>query len=110
VNEDLKPQEIGELRPLVPRARSRNTVLQGEDYWIDLESVKRDDEKTKTKKAPTLTEEQFKKDKLREEIVSPYTKNWILSIVLGIGLIVAYVQLNPGVLDTYPVISYPDEL
>eukprot|EP00953_Heterococcus_sp_UTEX-ZZ885_P027195 14620-Heterococcus_DN1.PRE.3 len=60
--------------------------------------------------APTLTEEQFKKDKLREEIVSPYTKNWILSIVLGIGLIVAYVQLNPGVLDTYPVISYPDEL
>jgi hypothetical protein len=71
--------------------------------------VKRD-EKSKTKKQPTLTEEQFKKDKLREEIVSPYTKNWILSIVLGIGLIVAYVQLHPGVLDTYPVISYPDEL
>ncbi|KAG5175858.1 hypothetical protein JKP88DRAFT_203437 [Tribonema minus] len=97
----------GELRPLVKKERNSMSVLQGEDYWIDLSLVNEDNDKPVK---PTPTEDQFKDEKLREEIVSPYKNNTILGIILGITAIIAFVQLNPGILDSYPIINFPEEL
>jgi hypothetical protein len=83
----------GELRPLVKKARSRNAVLRGEDYWVDVSQIKPDKPKAPPKE---LTEDQFKKDKLKEEIVSPYTQNYPLLVILAIAALVVYIQARLG--------------
>lgn len=47
------------------------------------------------------------KNKLREEVVSPYTQNWILRVSVVIFVLVVLVRLFGG-LDTVPIISIPD--
>ncbi|CAM9742576.1 unnamed protein product [Chrysoparadoxa australica] len=72
--EDLSGQ--GELRPMVAKT-DRRSRLQGEDYWIDNEELEKSRARESEREAAaqrrsTLQEGQFTREKLREEIISPW--------------------------------------
>ncbi|CAM9482047.1 unnamed protein product [Phaeothamnion confervicola] len=98
----------GELRPLVAKS-DRESVLRGEDYWVDYQAL---DRYVTTAAFPPCGQYPVTAvtDFCRDEIVSPYKQNWLLVIIVVIGALVGFVQLNPGILDTFPVIKFPDEL
>lgn len=45
--------------------------------------------------------------KLREEVVAPYTQNWIGIISVGFVILAAIIQQFPQVLEN-PIIGFPD--
>ncbi|CAN0014996.1 unnamed protein product, partial [Sphacelaria rigidula] len=100
-------EEEGELRPLLVKT-DRESVLRGEDYWIDYNEVDaKAARKEAKKKAPAP--DQFSQSKMRAEIVNPYKQNWILAISIGIVAMAGFIKINPGILDD-AVITFPTEL
>lgn len=98
----------------VPLVRSnRATPESGEDYWVDGNVMLSDADKgasggrgaRKTVKPKPIDE--GLKNKLKEEVVTPYKQNWILRVALGIALLSVLVKLFGG-FDTIPIISVPD--
>eukprot|EP00752_Nemacystus_decipiens_P009897 g8830.t1 len=98
-----KEEEKGEFRPLVLKT-DRESVLRGEDYWIDYSEVdKRKAQKEARAKAPAP--DQFAQSKMKAEIVNPYKQNWILVISIAIVAIAGFVRINPGILDDPSIIT-----
>lgn len=103
-----KEEEKGEFRPLVLKT-DRESVLRGEDYWIDYSEVdKKKAQKEARAKAPAP--DQFAQSKMKAEIVNPYKQNWILVISIVIVAIAGFVRINPGILDDPSIITFPNEL
>eukprot|EP00903_Cladosiphon_okamuranus_P013923 g12950.t2 len=103
-----KKEEAGEIRPLVLKT-DRESVLRGEDYWIDYSEVdKKKAQKEARAKAPAP--DQFAQSKMKAEIVNPYKQNWILVISIAIVAIAGFVRINPGILDDPAIITFPNEL
>mmetsp|Transcript_1008 Transcript_1008/g.1524 ORF Transcript_1008/g.1524 Transcript_1008/m.1524 type:complete len:163 (+) Transcript_1008:62-550(+) len=99
------PEEEGELRPLVKKRPTQMSRLRGEDYWLDVNLF---GDKKPNKKKPA--ENQFAEEKLKNELTSPYTKNFISLIIIAVAALIGFIQLNPGILDSYPIINFPQEL
>ncbi|CAM9945626.1 unnamed protein product, partial [Ectocarpus sp. 13 AM-2016] len=57
----------------------RESVLRGEDYWIDYREVDRK-KAIREAKAKAPAPDQFAQSKMKAEIVNPYKQNWILAI------------------------------
>ena len=90
--------------PSVPLVRPDVSPESGEDYWVDLEKSIESTGEVK-KKAPRI--DQNLKSKLKEEVVSPYTQNWILRVFVVVLVLVILVGIFGGE-DTVPIISIPD--
>ncbi|CBJ26107.1 expressed unknown protein [Ectocarpus siliculosus] len=103
-----KEEEEGEIRPLVLKT-DRESVLRGEDYWIDYREVDRK-KAIREAKAKAPAPDQFAQSKMKAEIVNPYKQNWILAISLAIVAIAGFVRINPGILDDPAIITFPNEL
>ncbi|CAM9155661.1 unnamed protein product [Ectocarpus sp. 6 AP-2014] len=103
-----KEEEEGEIRPLVLKT-DRESVLRGEDYWIDYREVDRK-KAIQEAKAKAPAPDQFAQSKMKAEIVNPYKQNWILAISLAIVAIAGFVRINPGILDDPAIITFPNEL
>ncbi|CAM9685124.1 unnamed protein product [Ectocarpus fasciculatus] len=103
-----KEEEEGEIRPLVLKT-DRESVLRGEDYWIDYREVDRK-KAIKEAKAKAPAPDQFAQSKMKAEIVNPYKQNWILVISIAIVAIAGFVRINPGILDDPAIITFPTEL
>lgn len=92
----------------VPLVRSDAPPESGEDYWLD-SSVTLSDavsgDLAKKKKVKDIAPEL--KQKLKEEVVSPYTENWILRATILVLILVLAVWKFGG-LDTLPIIPVPD--
>lgn len=76
----------------MPKTNSINRE-DGTDYWMDEKDVKKEQAKKVKRKAPAP--DQFPKERIRDEIVSPYKNNWILFIAITIFSIAFFTYLFP---------------
>ena len=90
---------------------------QGEDFWVDPELLKEQNERRRESEARRKQfkrrEKAFGEEKLRREIAAPYKNNVIGAIVLGVGLVAALFATFPGLLENNvatSVASFPSEL
>lgn len=95
--------------PSVPLVRSDASPESGEDYWMELDNVNKSD---KEKEGENKPEERKKiddemKERLKQEVVSPYTQNWILRVVIVVAVLIVLVAIFGGAENT-PIISVPD--
>lgn len=98
--EDDFPWDTAESRPLI----TANAIEAGEDYWIDEEELKKQEERSKP---PKRLEGQVTDEKLWGEVLSPYRQNWIGLFSVMIAVLVVIVTQFPELLQT-PVITIPD--
>lgn len=98
--EDDFPWDTAESRPLI----TANAIEAGEDYWIDEEELKKQEER---RKPPKRLEGQVTDEKLWGEVLSPYRQNWIGLFSVMIAVLVVIVTQFPELLQT-PVITIPD--
>ena len=87
----------------VPLVGTGPDAESGEDYWVDL----RQGIPAAAPPRPKKPINSRLKRKLKEEVVSPYTQNWILwvSAIIAILAIAFYAV---GGFDTIPIIQVPD--
>lgn len=85
----------GDIRPLVSAERKE----AGADFWISEEDLRAEEERVEGEKNRKLMEGDMPASKLREEIVAPYTNNWI-GFVVGVVLLISLVfELDPTLFD-----------
>jgi hypothetical protein len=97
------PWETAESRTLITSAARE----AGEDYWIDLEDLKRDQEKAERRKPRDPG--QIPDQKLWTEVLSPYRQNWIGLISVSIIAFAFIFKYFPEVINP-PVIADIPEL
>ncbi|PXF43178.1 hypothetical protein BWQ96_07122 [Gracilariopsis chorda] len=90
----------------VPLVRSDASPESGEDYWVDPTVTLSDADPGKVRAKKKSIEPALKR-KLKSEVVSPYSDNWILRAVVVVALLVLAVWKFGG-LDTVPIITVPD--
>jgi len=101
--EDDFPWETAESRPMVQSRR----IETGEDYWIDENDLQKSiayNEAVKNRKA---MEGEISKEKLRTEVVAPYTQNWIGLFSVFIIVLAVIIKQFPELLQS-PSIPFPD--
>lgn len=86
----------------VPLVGARTPPESGEDYWVDLG----ESGVTPPRRASRGVGKSMEK-RLRAETVAPYTQNWVLWAVIGVGVTALVFKLAGG-FDTIPVIPVPD--
>lgn len=93
----------------VPLVRSEATPESGEDYWMDLNDSVRLSDPTKSPKAksPTRPIDDKLRERLKKEVVSPYTQNWILRVTLVVVVLIVLVAIFGGE-EKIPIIRVPD--
>lgn len=97
--------------PSIPLVRPEASPESGEDYWMDLDKAKqkseddKKDEEKKTSERKKIDDEL--KERLKQEVVSPYTQNWILRVTIVVAVLIALVAIFGGTENT-PIISVPD--
>lgn len=89
----------------VPIVRPDAPPESGEDYWVDADELL--EPSAAPKPAPAKPLDEAVKQRLRQEVVSPYENNWILWVVAVVAVLVLLVKVFGG-LDTLPIISVPD--
>lgn len=97
------PWETAESRTLITSAARE----AGEDYWIDLEDLKREQEKSERRRLRDPG--QIPDQKLWTEVLSPYRQNWIGLISVSIIAIAFIFKYFPEVINP-PVIADIPEL
>ncbi|CAM9256859.1 unnamed protein product [Heterosigma akashiwo] len=100
----VEQQDGSVLVPLVSVAKDKRS---GEDYYLDPAAVARAEAPKPAPRPPAA--DQIAGEKLREEIVSPYTNNYVGLIVAAVLVLVAVGELFPGLLET-PTINFPQDL
>lgn len=118
--------------PSVPIVRREATPESGEDYWIDLSAAQKsagvstgrddvaafdlysnsdddggDDGSTTVVSGRGGEIDDSLRDRLKQEVVSPYTQNWILRVTVGIVVLIVLVAIFGGS-DKAPIIPVPD--
>jgi hypothetical protein len=101
--EDAAFWEKSESRPLI----SSNAKEKGQDYWVDEEALKREQEREAARIAARQSGKQVPDEKLWGEILSPYRQNWIgfISVVI---ITIAFIIRNFPELVENPIIQLPD--
>lgn len=101
--EDAAFWEKSESRPLIPS----NAKEKGQDYWVDEEALKREQEREAARIAARQSGKQVPDEKLWNEILSPYRQNWIglLSVFI---ITIAFIIKNFPELVENPIIQLPD--
>lgn len=94
-----------ETRPV----RKRDAVTAGLDYWIDERDLERERKSRlgALRSRKKLTEGQFSKEKLRDEVVAPYKQNWIGMFSVMMAVLSMIVTKFPEVIQI-PIITIPD--
>jgi hypothetical protein len=101
------PWETAESRPLV----SANAREAGEDYWIDMEELQRQQEKeAATRKRRAEQPGQMSDEKLWTEVLRPYKQNWIGYISVTIIVISFIIKNFPEVINLPVISDIPDIL
>lgn len=90
----------------VPLVGARDEPETGEDYWVDLSSGQPADAGESPRRARKGVGKEMEM-KLRREVVSPYTQNWILWVVVGVAVLAVAFKLSGG-FDEIPIIPVPD--
>lgn len=92
---------------------SKATPESGEDYWIEMGTAVRlgdpdmgHDGLAKKRRKGRKIDSKLR-EKLKEEVVSPWKDNWILRAAVVIAVLVLLVAVFGG-LDTVPIIKVPD--
>jgi hypothetical protein len=101
--EDAAFWEQSESRPLI----SSNAKEKGQDYWVDEEALKREQEREAARIAARQSGKQVPDEKLWGEILSPYRQNWIGFISVFIITIAFIIQNFPELVEN-PIIQLPD--
>lgn len=78
----------------MPKTNSINRDL-GTDYWMDEKDMKKEQAAKQVKQRKAAAPDQFPKERIRDEIVSPYKNNWILFIAITIFSLAFFVYLFP---------------
>lgn len=91
--------------PSVPVVRPSSSPESGEDYWIDVRQEEKSKQQRTAREKPQLDEDL--KDRLKKEVVSPYTQNWILRVTALVVVLIVLVALFGGT-DKAPIIPVPD--
>ena len=98
------PWETAESRSLITSAARE----AGEDYWIDLEELKREQERVERKR---LREPgQIPDQKLWTEVLSPYRQNWIGLISVSIIAFAFIFKYFPEVINPPVIANIPEVL
>ena len=100
--EDDFPWETAESRPMV---QSYAKEL-GEDYWVDEEELQRSKDRQAALKA--LEPGQIPKEKLWDEVLSPYRNNWIGWVTVTIFVLVFILQTFPEIISPPLIVNVPD--
>ena len=95
--------EKSESRPLIPS----NAKEKGQDYWVDEDALKREQEREAARIAARQSGNQVPDEKLWGEILSPYRQNWIGFISVFIITLAFIIQNFPELVEN-PVIQLPD--
>lgn len=92
----------------IPLVRPDASPESGEDYWLEIDDSIRlsDADGSKIKKSKKEIDPNLK-SKLKKEVVSPYTQNWLLRAVLIVFVLIALVAIFGGE-ETIPIIKLPD--
>lgn len=94
--------------PSVPLVRADASPESGEDYWVALdETAKVVEEGSGKGKSEKEGIDEGLKQRLKEEVVSPYTQNWILRAVAVVLVLVVLVAIFGGE-EKVPIIRVPD--
>lgn len=101
--EDAAFWEKSESRPLIPS----NAKEKGQDYWVDEEALKREQEREAARIAARQSGNQVPDEKLWSEILSPYRQNWIGFISVFIITLAFIIQNFPELVEN-PIIQLPD--
>jgi len=84
----------------------RKAPLVSEDTWMDVKDIVRVEEERKRAAAGPVKEIQPElKEKLKDEVVSPYKQNWILVAILVVLALALVYNILPS---DAPVIPIPD--
>lgn len=101
--EDAAFWEKAESRSLIPS----DAKEKGQDYWVDEEALKREQQREAARKAARQSGNQVPDEKLWGEILSPYRQNWIGFISVCI-IAIAFIIKNFPELVENPTIQLPD--
>lgn len=103
-----------EAMPSVPLVRGRGSSPEsGEDYWMEMGTAVRLGDPdmgngglAKKKRKGKAIDSRLR-EKLKEEVVSPWKDNWILRVVVVVAVLCFLVAVFGGT-DTVPIIRVPD--
>lgn len=95
--------EQSESRPLI----ASNAKEKGQDYWVDEEALKREQEREAARIAARQSGKQVPDEKLWDEILSPYRQNWIGFISVFVITIAFIIKNFPELIEN-PIIQLPD--
>lgn len=94
----------------IPLVRPDASPESGEDYWVDVDMVRLQEpglgKGGKVKRKGKKIDEGLK-DKLKEEVVSPWKDNWILRVGIVVVILVLLVWVFGGE-ESVPIIKVPD--
>lgn len=79
----------------------------GLDFWVDPKDLEREKQRQLAINNRKSMEGEITKEKLRAEVVAPYTQNWIGLISVMFIVLATIITNFPEVLD-YPSIGFPD--
>lgn len=102
-NSQHQQDDVWETKPLIVAKRKE----AGEDFWIDPKDLEREKQRQQAIANRKAGEQEMPQSKLREEVVAPYTQNWIGIISVGFVVLAAIIQQFPQVLEN-PIIGFPD--
>ena len=102
-NPQHQGNDVWETKPLIAAKRKE----AGEDFWIDPKDLEREKQRQQAIANRKAGEQEMPQSKLREEVVAPYTQNWIGIISLGFVVLAAIIQEFPQILEN-PIIGFPD--
>lgn len=107
--EDESPLDWDNMQS-VPLVRPDATPESGDDYWIDFDPSVQLGDASGTEKAKKRKKKKIDPNlqrKLKEEVVSPYTQNWILRVGIAVFVLAVMWKLFGGD-DATPIIRVPD--
>lgn len=93
--------------PGVPIVRRSGSPESGEDYWMSMDAsaeANAQEGETTRKKKPI---DDRLRERLKQEVVSPYTQNWILWAGVIVAVLVGLVAIFGGE-EMIPIIAVPD--
>jgi len=96
--------DTAESRPIITNV----SVLQGEDYWIDENDLRKSLEREEAIKNRKALEGQIPTSKLRDEIAAPYKQNWIGYISVTMIVLAVIGTQFPEVLQIPIIPNVPD--